>query len=209
MDPKPSYHLVTSNYLNRHPCPAVRQDDQTDASVMITSDGPKDWPDRLSRPVSPSERPQRNRRYPASPPSVEALETERVEFYRQNIDKLVWRGEPISDKQRVELTQAISSVDVRRFCEAAPGEDLSLPNAETLQYFLQLYFLHMHARYPVIHIPTFSVLKTSPLLLLAMILVGSTYSRLDRGRLGLDYFERTRLVMVLERERNIAFVSGL
>lgn len=51
-----------------------------------------------------------------------------------------------------------------------------------LEYYLRLYFHHVHDRYPVIHLSTFDINQTAPLLLATMMLAGSSHSKADRGR---------------------------
>lgn len=49
----------------------------------------------------------------------------------------------------------------------------------SLQSWLDLFFTHFNAAYPLIHMPTFDPSQTEPLLLLSVLLLGATYS--DKG----------------------------
>ncbi|CAD6443402.1 9c00934b-a060-4ffd-be6f-0b6ba9a40e9b [Sclerotinia trifoliorum] len=57
----------------------------------------------------------------------------------------------------------------------------TFPPSEVLDYFLRLYFKHVHPRFPITHIPTFDIFASSPLLVSSMMFLGSCYSRADRG----------------------------
>lgn len=57
----------------------------------------------------------------------------------------------------------------------------TFPPSEVLDYFLRLYFKHVHPRFPITHIPTFDIFSSSPLLVSSMMFLGSCYSRADRG----------------------------
>ncbi|KAJ8071130.1 hypothetical protein OCU04_001470 [Sclerotinia nivalis] len=57
----------------------------------------------------------------------------------------------------------------------------TFPPSEVLDYFLRLYFKHVHPRFPITHIPTFDIFASSPLLVSSMMFLGSCYSTADRG----------------------------
>ncbi|KAL4907725.1 fungal-specific transcription factor domain-containing protein [Aspergillus multicolor] len=63
-----------------------------------------------------------------------------------------------------------------------PPDDGHFPTSEILGYFLRLFFEHVHPRFPAIHRNTFAAATAPPFLLLAMMLLGSSYSRSDRKR---------------------------
>ncbi|KAH8645441.1 fungal-specific transcription factor domain-containing protein [Xylariales sp. PMI_506] len=176
------------------------------AELLPPLQEPKEWPDRVQLPSLDE---QRHRGFARSSTAKEALEAERVEFYRPKTgDKKSRLRDTLSEATRVQLLQCISSPEILRYCHHNSQGDSAeaLPGLEIAQYFLDLYFVHMHPRYPVIHLPTFRVADASPLLLISMICIGSTFSRVNHGKYGLQYFERTRSALVIERERSINFM---
>jgi hypothetical protein len=56
---------------------------------------------------------------------------------------------------------------------------LPLLSLESLQEYLELFFTRFNTAYPLIHLPTFAPDATEPLLLIAIILLGATYSSKD------------------------------
>ncbi|TGO88894.1 hypothetical protein BPOR_0136g00180 [Botrytis porri] len=69
----------------------------------------------------------------------------------------------------------------------------TFPPSEVLDFFLRLYFRHVHPRFPIAHIPTFDIFASSPLLVLSMMFLGSCYSRTDRGRFLRLFHNRARV----------------
>ncbi|PSR82629.1 fungal-specific transcription factor domain-domain-containing protein, partial [Coniella lustricola] len=66
-----------------------------------------------------------------------------------------------------------------QFPDHAPDaliRDHSLLSLSSLQSWLDLFFTHFNTTYPLIHMATFEPESTQPLLLLAVILLGATYS---------------------------------
>ncbi|KAL3455812.1 fungal-specific transcription factor domain-containing protein [Aspergillus heterothallicus] len=68
-----------------------------------------------------------------------------------------------------------------------PPEAAKFPNEATMEYFIRLFFKHVHLRFPVIHRPTFSTETAPPFLLLSMMLLGSSHSPSNRGRFVAAY----------------------
>ena len=58
----------------------------------------------------------------------------------------------------------------------SPIRDHPLLSLTSLQSWLDLYFAHFNAAYPLIHLPTFNPNQIEPLLLLSILLLGATYS---------------------------------
>jgi hypothetical protein len=56
---------------------------------------------------------------------------------------------------------------------------LPLLSLESLQEYLELFFTRFNTAYPLIHLPTFTPDETEPLLLIAILLLGATYSTKD------------------------------
>ncbi|KAK0385403.1 hypothetical protein NLU13_7879 [Sarocladium strictum] len=57
--------------------------------------------------------------------------------------------------------------------------ELPLLSLDALQEYLELFFKRFNTAYPLLHLPTFAPDKTEPLLLIAILLLGATYSTKD------------------------------
>lgn len=83
----------------------------------------------------------------------------------------------------------------------------TFPPSEVLDYFLRLYFRHVHPRFPITHVPTFNIFASSPLLLLSMMFLGSCYSMADRGRFLRLFHNRGRVASMRLHEIEEKHVS--
>ncbi|KAK5026861.1 hypothetical protein LTS07_007159 [Exophiala sideris] len=57
----------------------------------------------------------------------------------------------------------------------------SLPSPDILHHLIDLYFLHFHELWPIIHQPTFNVSKAPTIQILSMACIGACYSGLDNS----------------------------
>ncbi|TVY37842.1 Early growth response protein 1 [Lachnellula occidentalis] len=71
--------------------------------------------------------------------------------------------------------------------------DVIFPPTGVLDFFLRLYIRFIHPRFPVVHLPTFDIYRSPPLLLLAMMFLGSGHSRMDRGRFCRLFYDHLRI----------------
>lgn len=178
--------------------PLVNHSDSSQAE----DEDPRDWPDRESRPASPTRRTFQTQKRGPHPICFQTDETERRHFMTNHPAKV---GN-ISPDTRFILLQILGSPNMNAFCGPPPTNEL-FPGINDLDYFIQLYFVHVQPYFPVIHMPTFSISAAKPLLLLSMMLLGSSHSASNRGRFGFACLERTRLALMHERELDIKFVS--
>jgi hypothetical protein len=96
----------------------------------------------------------------------------------------------------------VTSSSLDKFCSEKGSRPGSFPPLSTIEYFMQLYFAHVQPRFPVLHIPTFEPNGSPATLLLAIAIVGSSYSESNQGRFALSYLERTRMAIRLMQERD-------
>ncbi|PBP27802.1 C2H2 type zinc finger domain protein [Diplocarpon rosae] len=78
--------------------------------------------------------------------------------------------------------------------------DMLFPPAEALDYFLRLYVRYIQPRFPVLHLPTFDLYSSPPLLLVAMMLLGSSNSKIDGGRFSRLFYEHLRIACIRKQE---------
>lgn len=71
--------------------------------------------------------------------------------------------------------------------------DAIFPPTDVLDFFLRSYIRYVHPRFPILHLPTFDIYNTPPLLLLAMMFLGSGHSRMDRGRFCRLFYDHLRI----------------
>lgn len=81
------------------------------------------------------------------------------------------------------------------------------PPAEALDFFIRLYIRYIHPRFPILHLPTFDIYNSSPLLLIAMMFLGSSHSRADRGRFSRVFYDHLRIACLHMHEVDPKFVS--
>jgi hypothetical protein len=85
--------------------------------------------------------------------------------------------------------------------------DSMFPPPEALDLFLRLYIRYVHPRFPILHLPTFDIYSTPPLLLIAMMFLGSSHSRTDRGRFSRLFYDHLRLAVMRNSEMDPKAVS--
>ncbi|KAI9647620.1 hypothetical protein NHQ30_004005 [Ciborinia camelliae] len=149
----------------------------------------EDWPDKVSRLESPPQwGPKAIPRFgPESwhPVSQEARVSRFTVGPRQQVNDIL-RSTLLGMLQIDLPAQSGDTV----FVEINSS---TFPPSEVLDYFLRLYFQHVHPRFPVTHIPTFDIFASSPLLVLSMMFLGSCYSTADRGRFLRIFHNRARV----------------
>lgn len=174
-------------------------------TVEVDEDETGEWPDRISRPESPSSpAPRRTYRNPQFWLTV-IVEAEAAKLDPQPKYKCpATRG--IDTAMRNEL---IALLDLPLPIESSGGNlrGGDFPPAEILDFFLLLYFQYVHKRFPVTHLATFDPSKTAPVLLMAMLLVGSSHSRSSRGWFTKLFYKRSRIALMRKLETDSKLVS--
>ncbi|KAJ5726637.1 uncharacterized protein N7483_007994 [Penicillium malachiteum] len=118
-------------------------------------------------------------------------------------------------KTQLSVTSHMAMVDIimaplpEGLCSEKGNPPHMFPPHSIITYFLQLFFAHVHPRFPVLHLPSFDPNSVPPILLLAMATSGSSYSESNKNKFALTYLERARLSIKLMQERDQNYVSLL
>jgi hypothetical protein len=90
----------------------------------------------------------------------------------------------ITDEMRAKMLEMLSTPSSRPPYALEGPEDLdrAFPNVEIVATFVRLYFEHFHPILPVIHKPSFSLERCPAILLIAMISIGASYSKLKNAK---------------------------
>jgi len=199
--PPAQYHLG-QGYGSRALGPSL------ESIVEVDYEPPNDWLDRASRPASPKAPPVPRRYINATFWNSVADEALRQGSNMKPDAAVIWKQSGINHVIRQEQIAAMN------ISPATNGNNTELtetafPPPMVLDYFIQLYFEHVHARFPVIHLPTFDVSKLSPLLLVVIALAGSGYSRANAGKFSTLFYDKARTSLLLHHEADAKYVSIL
>lgn len=181
---------------------------ESDAEVDADDDDQNDWPDKVSRPSSPRRHSQRvvplslNTETPAS--WILVVEEAR----RSGLTARSMRPyQQLGDQIRASILSTINSFSfVSNDFSRREVSDAVFPPSEALDYYLRLYFQYIQPRFPIIHLPTFDIYSCPPLLLLAMMFLGSSHANTDRGRFLRLFHERLRVACIRMQEIDPKFV---
>ncbi|KIW79435.1 hypothetical protein Z517_06047 [Fonsecaea pedrosoi CBS 271.37] len=99
---------------------------------------------------------------------------------RKNFQLLGTFGK-LDDKKLSSIIQLLSLPLVRVPWQEDVDLLRSLPGPDILHHFTDLYFLHFHDLWPIIHRPTFKISDAPTILVLTMACIGACYSGLDRS----------------------------
>ncbi|KAI5810333.1 fungal-specific transcription factor domain-containing protein [Pyronema omphalodes] len=111
----------------------------------------------------------------------------------------------ITDEMRSKMLEMLSTPSSRPPYALEGPEDLdrAFPNVEIVATFVRLYFQHFHPILPVIHKPSFSLERCPAILLIAMISIGASYSKLKNAKQfadGLSELCRRSLTWLSEKD---------
>ncbi|KAJ5658925.1 hypothetical protein N7507_005376 [Penicillium longicatenatum] len=129
-------------------------------------------------------------------------------FLAANVGKLQTSCR-ITESTHAAMIETVTSPLLDGFCSPKSKSKFTFPPPLGIQYFLQLYFIHVHPRFPVIHVPTFDPHTCPPILLLAMSILGSGYSQSNQGRFTLAYLERTRMSIKLMQQKDSRYLASV
>ena len=115
---------------------------------------------------------------------------------------ILYEKSQISEKVRRAMADTVIAPLLQSFCSEKGSLPESFPSIPTITHFINNFFVHVQPRFPVLHIPTFDSSKCSPNLLLAMAIIGSSYSELNQGKFALAYIERARMSIKLMQEKD-------
>lgn len=114
---------------------------------------------------------------------------------------------PVTRQLRDSLLTTLNGANFRNESSRPEISDAIFPPAEALDYFLRLYVRYIQPRYPVLHLPTFDIYTAPPLLLVAMMFLGSSHSTIDRGRFSRLFHEHLRIACIRMQEVDKKWVS--
>lgn len=174
--------------------PAVEPED-ADGDEEDTSD----WPDKVDKPAAPKRFAPRvvpiRKNRPISWQSV--LDEARVSGWSAGTIRPM---HSITDQLRNNLLDTLNESLLRNELSRPEISDALFPPAEVLDYFLRLYVRFLQPRYPVLHLPTFNLYNSPPLMLVAMMLLGSSHSNADAGRFSRIFHEPLRIACMRKQE---------
>ncbi|KAH1583282.1 hypothetical protein KXX17_000169 [Aspergillus fumigatus] len=155
-------------------------------------DTQNDWPDEDPVPGAPpsSEIP------PTDIPSQESwVEPDEVRLFQDRLKNVNWQFLRITPDVRARMLATLADSASIEHGHLPPDES-KFPVPEVLEYFLSLFFEFVHPRFPVLHKPTFSTATAPPYLLLAIMLLGSSHSRSNRGKFVAVYLHLATTVFM-------------
>jgi hypothetical protein len=106
----------------------------------------------------------------------------------------------INTSLRSGLMAALQGEKFKNDLSKSEITDSNFPPAEALDFFLRLYVRYIHPRFPVLHLPTFDIYNSPAILLVAMMFLGSSHSRTDRGRFSRLFYDHLRLAVLRNNE---------
>lgn len=155
-------------------------------------DTQNDWPDEDPVPGAPpsSEIP------PTDIPSQESwVEPDEVRLFQDRFKNVNWQFLRITPDVRARMLATLADSASIEHGHLPPDES-KFPVPEVLEYFVSLFFEFVHPRFPVLHKPTFNTATAPPYLLLAMMLLGSSHSRSNRGKFVAVYLHLATTVFM-------------
>jgi hypothetical protein len=199
--PMPQY---SQNQQPIHQYPPT--DSETDADA--DEDDQNDWPDKVSRPSTPNRHARRVVPLGLNTESPDTWMSVIEEGRRSGLNTRSMRPyQQLGDQIRASILSTINSFSfVRNDFSRREVSDRVFPPSEALDYYLRLYFHHIQPRFPIIHLSTFDIYSCPPLLLLAMIFLGSSHSTADGGRFLRLFHERLRVACIRMQEVDPKFV---
>jgi hypothetical protein len=203
--PQPQMPQYNQQQQSMNQYPAEDPDPDADAE----DDDQNDWPDKVSRPSTPNRHAQRIVPIGLNTESPATWITVIEEARRSGLNARSIRPyQQLGDQIRTSILSTINSFSfVRNDFSRREVSDKVFPPSEALDYYLRLYFQYIQPRFPIIHLPTFDIYSCPPLLLLAMMFLGSSHSKADRGRFLRLFHERLRVACIRMQEVDPKFVS--
>jgi hypothetical protein len=178
----------------------ANQIDEADAEDEDTND----WPDKVSGPSTSHRRAPRIVPLQLLPISWQpVLDEARSSGLSAST---VRPFQIISDQIRMSILSSLNGTEFRNELSRPEISDAIFPPSEVLEFFLRLYIRYIQPRFPVLHLPTFNIYSSSPLLLVAMMFLGSSHSITDRGRFSRLFHEHLRIACIRIQEIDLKYV---
>jgi hypothetical protein len=198
-----------AGYPPRRPYPTIGDSTiQPDIDAVDPDDDDNnDWLDKVSK--EDSNRPKASRIIPLQlkPISWDLV----IEEARLNdlVSEILCPAQRICEETRKSLISTLNRVGSPKELACPEIDDFIFPPAEVLDYFFRLYFRYIQPRFPIIHTVTFDVQSSSPLLLIAMMFLGSSHSPCDNGRFSRMFQRNLRIACIRMQEICSQFVRTL
>ncbi|KAH6723644.1 hypothetical protein BKA61DRAFT_686305 [Leptodontidium sp. MPI-SDFR-AT-0119] len=172
-------------------------------SPNVAHDEAGEWPDRMSRPASPKRR--KSEKTHQTPRNWHATIAEaQLEMANRRIIDVALSS--IEQETRAGLLEFLS-MPTSPYYENRDLE--TFPPSDVLDYFLLLYFRHIHERFPVIHLATLQLSKISPFLLMALLLTGSSHSKANDGCFTRVFYDHFRVALMRKIEGDSRFLRSV
>lgn len=165
----------------------------------------KDWPDKPEDNVVALGQKTRSIPYRSLPQSWHPAVLEEARLSRASAPSILRHR--VSPPIRSGILSSLNGAHFKNDVSKPEIGEASFPSAEVLDHFLQLYMQHVHPRFPVIHVPTFDIFKSPPLLLVSMMFLGSCHSKADRGRFWRLFYDHARIAFLRYNETEESYVS--
>lgn len=180
--------------------PGPPPNDDDDAEDEDTTD----WPDKVPRPELI------HRRVPqVIPVELQPISWQSVldEARASGLSPSTIRPlHSVNDGLREVILSSLNGPNFTNEISRPEISDAMFPPAEVLDFFVRLYVRYVQPRFPVLHLPTFDMYSTSPLLLITMMFLGSSHSTTDRGRFSRFFHEHLRLAVIRIQEIDKKYV---
>ncbi|CAL3973322.1 unnamed protein product [Diplocarpon coronariae] len=153
-----------------------------------------EWPDQVEKAAEPDHCP---RTFPIQERQI-SWQSVIVEARASGLASNTIRPmQNVTDQLRNTLLDILKESNLQN--EVSRPETM-FPPTEALDYFLRLYVRYIQPRFPVLHLPTFDIYSSPPLLLVAMMFLGSSHSKIDRGRFSRLFHEHLRIACIRKQE---------
>lgn len=163
-----------------------------------------DWPDKVPRPEGSHRRAPR-----VVPVQHQLISWEPVlqEARASGLSPATIRPlDSVNNDLREVMLSSLNGPNFRNEISRPEISDAMFPPAEALDFFIRLYVRYVQPRFPVLHLPTFDLYNTSPLLLITMMFLGSSHATTDRGRFSRLFHEHLRIAIIRIQEIDKKYV---
>ena len=165
-----------------------------------------DWPDKISR--ADAYRRRASRMVPQLTQFTWQPVVHEARANQLSLSSTNPSTQRINDALRDTLISALNGAGHPSTFTRAEISNHMFPPAEVLEHFLRLYIKHIQPRFPILHIPTFNLYFCPPLLLIAMMFLGSSHSGSDRGRFSRMFHGHLRIACIRMQEIDWQFVGN-
>ncbi|KAF8849640.1 hypothetical protein BDZ45DRAFT_662909 [Acephala macrosclerotiorum] len=173
--------------------PTVNDNEDAEADDEDTSD----WPDKV-KSEAPERQPNRVIPFQLLPISWQpVLDEARASGFSSST---IRPFQMLNENLRQLLLSDLNGLNFKNEMSRPEISDAMFPPVGVLDFFLRLYVRYIQPRFPVLHLPTFDIYNSPPLLLVVMMFLGSSHSSTDRGRFSRLFHEHLRIALIRIQE---------